>query len=415
MKKSFVDILHDNRKTIIVYCLLFVGILIRAYKLGNLPMGMNQDEPFAGYEAFSMLHYGVDSAGYRNPCYFVSWGSGMNVLESYLAIPFMKLFGTSVITLRLPQLILSCISLPIFYLLLKKIFSEKTALLGLGLLVISPWHVMLSRWGLESNLAPSFLLFGLYFFVLGIKKNQYWLISSIMYGLTLYAYSITWLVVPITLLFCVMYIFPTKQKIQLKYALISCSVLFVLALPLILFVLVNKGYIPEITTGFISIPKLLAMRNYEISHHNLVSWESYRNLLNILWHQNDGLIWNTTSEFGMYYKFSLPFILLGGVKVFSIALKNTWKKVFCYESILCIGLVSSIFTCLLISNLNVNKANSLHFFILILLTLGIEEIFIICRKYLLINKAIIAAYGLSLVYFISFYFSSYNERNSYSC
>ena len=413
MKKSFADVLYDNRKALTVIFLLLSGVFIRSYEFGNLPAGLNQDEAFAGYEAFSLLHYGVDSAGYRNPCYFVSWGSGMNVLESYLAIPFMKLFGTSVITLRLPQLVLSCVSLPVFYLLMRKIFSEKTALLGLGLLVISPWHIMLSRWGLESNLAPSFLLFGLYFFILGLKRNQYWMISSIMYGLALYAYSINWIVVPVTLLLCFLYTLLIKQKIQLTYTLISCSVLFALALPLILFVLVNKGYIPEITTGLISIPKMLAMRDYEISFHNLSSWESYRNLLDILWHQNDGLIWNSTSEFGLFYKFSLPFILLGGAKLFSIAFKSARKKIFCYESILCIGLLSSLFTCLLISNLNVNKANSLHFFIVILLTLGIKEVFVICRKHSVINKAIIAAYGLAFIFFLSFYSSSYNERISY--
>lgn len=125
MKKSFADVLYDNRKALTVIFLLLSGVFIRSYEFGNLPAGLNQDEAFAGYEAFSLLHYGVDSAGYRNPCYFVSWGSGMNVLESYLAIPFMKLFGTSVITLRLPQLVLSCVSLPVFYLLMRKIFSEK--------------------------------------------------------------------------------------------------------------------------------------------------------------------------------------------------------------------------------------------------------------------------------------------------
>ena len=124
MTSSFTDLLYENRRRDGVLSLILLGILIRAYGIGSIPAGLNQDEAFAGYEAFSLLNYGVDSAGYRNPCYFVSWGSGMNVLESYLAIPFMKLFGPSVITLRLPQLLLSCISLFVFYLLLKETFTE---------------------------------------------------------------------------------------------------------------------------------------------------------------------------------------------------------------------------------------------------------------------------------------------------
>lgn len=403
----------QNFNRIAVSLLILLGVIVRAYKFGTIPTGFNQDEAFAGYEAFSLLHFGLDSAGYHNPCYFVSWGSGMNVLESYLAIPLMKLFGSSVITLRLPQLILACISLLIFYLLLRKVFTEKTALLGLGLLVISPWHIMLSKWGLESNLAPSFLLLGLYFFILGINNNKYWILSAIMYGLSLYAYSITWIVVPLTLVCFIIYIIVYRQKIQYRYALISSAVLFILALPLILFLLVNRGYIPEITTSFLSIPKLLVMRDSELSLGNLLSWESYYNLLSIIWHQNDGLIWNASSDYGLFYKFSLPFILLGGVKLTRNAVRNVRSKAFSYEWIIILGMLSSILSCLIISRININKANSLHFYLLILLTLGIEEVFIIFKKHSLVSKTIIASYAIMFIFFLSYYFGVYNDHISY--
>lgn len=414
LAKSFADTLYVNRKKVIAAFLLLLGVLIRVIELGELPTGFNQDEAFAGYEAFSLLNYGVDSAGYRNPCYFVSWGSGMNVLESYLAIPFMKLFGSSVITLRLPQVILACISLLVFFLLLRKVFSEKTALLGLGLLVVSPWHIMLSRWGLESNLAPSLLLLGLYFLILGINNSKYWITSAIMYGLSLYAYSITWLVVPLTLVCFITYLIVSKRKIKYKYVLISTAILFVLALPPMLFVLVNRGYISEISTNFISIPKLLVMRDSEVSLRNLFSWNSLYSLLSILWRQNDGLIWNASSDYGLFYKFSLPFILLGGVRLASNALKNIRNKAFGYEEILLLGMLSSILTCLVISRININKANSLHFYLLILLTLGIEEVFLIFQKYTLVSKAIIVGYAITFIFFLSFYFGEYNNQISYS-
>jgi 4-amino-4-deoxy-L-arabinose transferase-like glycosyltransferase len=403
----------ERVKRVSVFLLILFGVAVRVYKFGEIPAGFNQDEAFAGYEAFSLLKYGVDSAGYHNPCYFVSWGSGMNVLESYLAIPFMKLLGPSVITLRLPQLILACFSLLVFYLLLHKIFSEKTALLGLGLLVISPWHIMLSRWGLESNLAPSFLLFGLYFFILGVSNNRYWIASAIMYGLSLYAYSITWLVVPLTLVCFITYIIVSKRKILYRYALPSSIVLLIFALPLILFVLVNKGYMQEITTTFISIPNLSVMRDSEISISNLFSWKSYINLLNIIWYQDDGLIWNASSGYGLFYKFSLPFILLGGVRLSKHALKSMHSKVFGYEVFLILGMLCSILICLIISNLNINKANSLHFYLLILLAVGIKEAFIICQKYSLISKAIIAIYAIAFLFFLSYYFDGFNDYISY--
>ncbi len=412
MERTACKIREGNHSKWIVLFIVLIGIIVRVINFGRAPCGLNQDEAFAGYEAFSLLKYGVDSAGYHNPCYFVSWGSGMNVLESYLAIPFMKLFGCSVITLRLPQLILSCISLPVFYLLMKKIFSFQTALLGLGLLVISPWHIMLSRWGLESNLAPAFLLIGFYFFIQGIRNNKYLIFAAIVYGISLYSYSITWIVVPLTITVCGLYIVFTKQTPPYSYILIFAAILFVFALPLLLFLLVNKGIIPEIATSFFSIPKLVVMRDSEISIKNLFSAQSYANLLHILLNQNDGLLWNSTRQFGLFYQISFPFVLIGAAKMIFVTAKSIAKRTFAYEALIVFGMLSSVFTCLLIANLNVNKSNSLHFFTLILLTVGIKETFGILKSRFIAPAVILCSYALLFLFFSFFYFGSYNRQIS---
>lgn len=392
--------------------IIIVGILVRLVNFGNAPGGLNVDEAFSGYETYSLLNYGVDAEGYHNPCYFVAWGGGMNALQGYLGIPFMKLLGVSEIAVRLPQLILACISLFVFYLLMKKIFSYKTALLGLSLLVISPWHIMLSRWALESNLAPAFLLLGLYFLIKGINNNKFLIFSAISYGLALYAYSITWLVVPITLLICGIYIIKSKQKISLKYIVISCIILFLFALPLILFLLVNKGIIPEIRTSIFSVPKLVSMRSGEASIINLILPNTYKSFFNVFVIQRDGLIWNAIPMFGMFYKTSIPFIFIGLVKLIKTSISKAKKKEFCYETIILIGMLCSVFVCLLISYLNINKANCLHFYTLILITLGIKEFFAVCKGSIAIRRVIFGSYIALFAYFCIFYFGYYNTQMS---
>lgn len=52
--------------------IILIGCIVRITEFGSLPAGLNQDEAFAGYEAYSLLNYGTDSWGYTNPCYFVS-------------------------------------------------------------------------------------------------------------------------------------------------------------------------------------------------------------------------------------------------------------------------------------------------------------------------------------------------------
>lgn len=58
--------------------IIAAGCAVRLFALGSIPCGLNQDEAFAGYNAWALLHYGVDSSGYHNPVYFTAWGSGMN-------------------------------------------------------------------------------------------------------------------------------------------------------------------------------------------------------------------------------------------------------------------------------------------------------------------------------------------------
>lgn len=412
MKERVYNYLKSNKEEFLVFFLLLLGFLVRGINLGVVPGGLNQDEAFAGYEAFSLLNYGVDTAGYHNPCYFVSWGSGMNVLESYLAIPFVFLFGCTATAIRMPQYVFGCISLIVFYLLLKKMFSKKTAIIGLGLLAISPWHILLSRWGLESNMAPAFLLIGFYFLIKGIDDGKYMIFSAIFYGLSLYAYSITWIVVPLTLIVVIIYLIVVKKKISLPHLLISMVVLIILAFPLILFMLVNKGVIPEITTSFFSVPKLVQMRSSEISLSGLVSAESWNNLFKVLIGQNDGISSNCIEDFGMFYKFSWPFIIVGAVKLGTVAVEKSRNRKFSREAVVLLGMLCSVFTCLMLAHLNMNKSNSLHFFTLILLAVGVSEVMEQLKQRTVISKAIVACFGVSFVFFLSFYFDEYKENIS---
>lgn len=148
--------------------ILLAGCAARLLALGAFPCGLNQDEAFAGYNAWALLHYGVDSSGYHNPVYLTAWGSGMNALESYLMMPFIALLGTGTAVLRLPQALVACLS----YGLGKRAVGRGFALCALAVLATSPWHVMMARWALESNLAPGFLLFGLYCFVRGLTRTR---------------------------------------------------------------------------------------------------------------------------------------------------------------------------------------------------------------------------------------------------
>jgi 4-amino-4-deoxy-L-arabinose transferase-like glycosyltransferase len=251
----------------------------------------------------------MDTAGYRFPVYLTAWGSGMNALETYLMLPFVALFGLKTWVIRLPQLLVGCLSLPALYGVVRRVREEKQALVTMLLLAICPWHVLLSRWGLESNLAPGVLLFGLYFFLQSLENYRFYPLAGLFYGMSLYAYATLWPFVPLLLGLSLLY---TAVHGKLRFSrqlLFGGLILALLASPLLLFLAVNFGWSGEIRTAFFSVPKLLYMRSGELSFAHVP--ENLKNLFTILWTQSDGLPWNTAGGYGLLYPLSAPFALLG--------------------------------------------------------------------------------------------------------
>ncbi len=183
----------NPKETIFLVCLILlflVGMLVRVVGIADMPNALNCDEASSGYEAFSILNYGIDRTGNKFPVFLESWGGGQNALLSYFMIPFIAILGLNTLSIRLPMAILGCISLVILYMLLKRIANKKIAIIGLAFFAICPWHIMKSRWGLESNLFPDLMLIAIYLLIVGLEKNNkiLYYLSFVIAGLTAYSY-----------------------------------------------------------------------------------------------------------------------------------------------------------------------------------------------------------------------------------
>lgn len=395
-------------RNILLLCFMGIGIFFRFYNFGNVPAGVNQDEAFGAYEAYSLLYYGMDSAGYHNPVYLVTWGSGMSVLNSYLMMPFIKLFGLNTFSIRLPQAILGTISLYFVFSFTRKIYDDRTGLTALGLAAICPWHVLMSRWGLDCNLAPGLLIIAAYFFLLGIEKNQYFILSAFFYGLSLYAYATLWSIVPVILTGELLYLILTK-KIHFSFSLaISALLLMILAIPLILFVFINLGYLNEIRTSWISIPKLHYFRAGEISFQNIP--ENFMNLFRILISQKDNLPWNSANGYGFLGYMTLILSCLGIPGLILDIKKETGNSGARYNRkvILLINFLVPFFFSGLIF-VNINRINILFIPMIILASIGFSKI-----KKGIISVGVAVYFVWFAVSFGRYYFTDFNRQINYS-
>ena len=304
-----------KRENFIFLLIFLLGAFARLYRFGELPCGLNQDEAFAAYDAWALLHFGTDSALNPWPVYLTAWGSGMNALETYLLLPLFALFGTKTWVIRLPQLLVSLLSLFAARELGRRLFSERAGLLFAFLLAVCPWHAAMGRWGLESNLAPGFLLFGLCCFVRGLEDRRFLPPAGLFFGLALYAYSAVWPAMPLLLGLLLLACRPKCDRYLLSTGLLFTA----LALPLVAFLAVNYGWMEPFSLGPFTVPRLVEMRTEDISLTRIP--ENFRHLLHILLTRSDGLRWNSPAPFGLFYPVSLPLGLLG----LGALIRRVWK------------------------------------------------------------------------------------------
>lgn len=205
--------------------IILLAIFIRLFLLGSVPPSLNWDEVSQGYTAYSILQTGRDEWGEKLPIFFRSYGEWKSAVYIYLLVPFIKVLGLNVYSVRLPSAIFGLISVYLMYLLGKKLYSEKVGLWSAFLMSVTPWAFMLGRPGFEANVALTLFLGGLYLF---LTKNYFW--SAILFGLSPHAYNSAKIVVPLLVLYL---IWSTKLYKNLKSTLVLLVTLAVFAFPLL--------------------------------------------------------------------------------------------------------------------------------------------------------------------------------------
>lgn len=387
--------LSEHRYEILIGVLLLLGCLVRIVGIQALPQGLNCDEASAGYEAFSLLTYGIDRNGNSFPVFLEAWGSGQNALYTYLMIPFVKCFGLNLLSTRLPMALLSCLSLFVWYKMLLQIKGKKFAAIGLTFLAICPWHIMKSRWGLESNVFPDLVLWSVYFvmqFLLTQKPSHLYIAMGIL-ALTAYAYGTAYLFLPIFCVILFVYLLVTK-KIQFRQAFISFVIVAMIDLPILGYLIINTFDLEQVSLGVITIPKLPVNRYEEqtsLFEGNVLLnvWQNFCHSVKLLVLQDDGLAWNQVSGYGMYYIVSVPFLIVGLVFCFK---KNQLKNEF--DTIINIWFGTAFLLLFALKEANINRINVLIFPLIYYIVTGLHVV--------LLKKNRILACVICLIYVLSF-------------
>ena len=391
-----------NKKQLIIFLIIIIiAIFVRIYKFPNALKEVNSDEMMLAVNAKSIADTGKDINGISYPVYLLGFG-GQSVLLLYLIVFCIKIFGYSLFAIRLPLLIISIVSLVVFYDLIRRISKNNTiTLIGLGLLAISPWHILQGMWALDCNILPHILLIAVYLLYIGILKKSRWTLylSMVFFALTLYSYGIAIYFTPILLLALATYL-RRKKKISIP-DLIICIVIFsVLAMPIILMFAINILKTNQsIYLGNITIPYYESLSRTDdmlfFSPNILV--QLFINIgftVLMILGEFDGCVWNSSLVFGTAYHITLVLVIVaiiikiknkashihfGLSDVFSSTTDSVQETVdgntnlqdnfprFLILSWLC----TSIFTGIVINQTNINRLNTIWYPLIMLATFAL--------------------------------------------
>lgn len=134
-----------------------------------------------------------------------------------------------------------------------------------------------------------------------------------------------------------------------RYSVLSVLLLFVLALPLLLFVLVNQGLLPEIALPWITIPKTQGYRGGEIAFSLSSVYANFKNTAHLLLLQDTGSPYDFLLPWGLFYDIGRVFILIGiGCMLYRL-IRSVRQHVFCWEFFLFAQLMGGGITSLLVT------------------------------------------------------------------
>ena len=401
--KNDKSLFKEYKGEVFLFFIFMIGSFVRLFAIGRFPNALNVDEASSGYDAFSLMKWGVDRAGNSYPVYLYAWGSGQSVLYSYLMIPVIAITGLTEYGIRLPMAITGAISLYVFYYLIKNIFdNKKYGIIATAFFAICPWHIMKSRWGMECNIFPDLILLASLLLVLGLKKEKTGLqvLAFVVLAISSYSYGTSYLFLPVFVLGTLGYLI-YKKELTVKKSIIYLLVMFVLCIPIIVYIFINTFGLEQITIGKVTIPKLLVNRYDEVS--TVFSGNIFENCVNnlletlrILILQNDKLEWNAIPQYGLFYLISIVFFIIGLRACVKKYKENSFNQ------IMNIWMIAAIVLCAF-CEANINRINIIMIPCIYYIVVGLFEFL---TKYKQLTVCIAVIY---VVLFIEFMYSYVNK------
>ena len=188
-----------NKNKIKLYGLLLtiilLGFFLRFLNINHAPPGVYPDEAVNGIDALKAIHTG-------NYAWFYTANSGREGLFINLTAFCFKIFGISVLSLKLPAILCGTFTILGIYLLTKELFRKnRIALIATYLVAVSYWAINFSRIAFRANMLPLVLVFSFYFIFRGLRTKKWlnFVLGGFIFGIGFHTY-IAFRITPVILI-----------------------------------------------------------------------------------------------------------------------------------------------------------------------------------------------------------------------
>lgn len=332
------------KKSIFPIAILFaIGLFLRVWQVGKIPISLFGDEIDVGLQAYSILTTGKDYLGNRLPVLFHSFSEYRLPMQLYMDVPFVRLFGLNEVGVRATSVLMGFLSLFFLYLLVKEISNKKLAVIATLFMLFSPWHFNFSRQANDAGILLPFILAGTWSLLKGLKNYKYLVLSGVLFALSIYAYAISSLFTP--LFVASLFLIYRKEilKHNPKYLFVALATGVIILLPYInqiikgiassrysyISVLNKDDLISEVIKerkwSDSSISKLY-YNKYTVAAYKLTNSYLQSFSTEFIFASGDPNSRQAVSGLGMMYHYDFILVILGGYLCLRVLIKDKKNK-----------------------------------------------------------------------------------------
>lgn len=302
-------LLKNTIPIILFFSIFFGGFIFYSFRLTEVPKGVTNDEISIGYNALLIGETLRDESGRFLPFFALTAGGKdwKQPFSIYATLLSFKLFGPSLYSLRLVNVLVAVFSLMVLAFLGYLVLGRIGLFSSMFFFLISPSVLMHAHIGQENIVPVIFIsLFLLLIFLFQkTKRLALLLVSGIVLGVSIYSYKGMRAIVPPLSLVTFLYLIylSTSFKIFSRKLFLPAGVFLLGLIPFLgIMPLLQRMYGGAVfdsqVIGVVSI--------YDFFYNYLSHFD-----ISALFIAGDATVWHSTGIHGMFLLCSLPLFLIG--------------------------------------------------------------------------------------------------------